>query len=85
MCICFSVNAQLTIPKKKCTRGKCYFVDQTNKRISDYYEDVKEFHEELAAVQLSGKWGYLNEAMEVVIPLNYNRATDFKSGLAAVK
>ncbi len=85
MCIGFTANAQLTIPKKKCTRGKCYFVDQTNKRISDYYEDVKEFQEGLAAVNKEGKWGYVNEWMTIIIPLKYQRASDFNEGLASVK
>lgn len=85
--IVFSQNAyaQLTIPKKKCTRGKCYFVDQTGKRISDYYEEVTTFKSELAAVNLKGKWGFINEQMEIVLPIEYEKVGDFKNGLTYVK
>lgn len=85
MCICGNSYAQLTIPKKKCTRGKCYFVDQTGKRISDYYEKVEVFKEELAPVKNNGKWGFLDQEMEMAIPLQFQEVSNFKDGLAYVK
>ncbi len=84
-CFCINSYAQLTIPKKKCTRGKCYFVDQTNKRISDYYDNVKVFKEELAPVKLNGKWGFINQDMEIVIPISLERVGQFKDGLTYIK
>ncbi|MDR2138593.1 MAG: WG repeat-containing protein [Tannerella sp.] len=33
----------------------------------------------------NGKWGYINRAGKVVIPLKYDRATDFSGGEALVR
>lgn len=54
----------------------------------DGYDYVEGFSEELAAVGKldSGnrKWGYINEAGETVIPLQYASASSFSEGLAVV-
>ncbi|MEK5165814.1 WG repeat-containing protein [Paenibacillus sp. FSL R5-0527] len=50
------------------------FIDQFgNEVIPLQYQDVKNFHEGLAAVKdTSGKWGFIDVAGEVVIPFEYD-------------
>jgi hypothetical protein len=38
----------------------------------------------LAPIKSNGKWGYINQRGEVVIPFKYNFADSFKNGLAKV-
>ncbi len=49
------------------------------------YIDVSDFHEGLAAVQLNGKWGYIDKTGKEVIECKYDFASDFHEGLATVK
>jgi hypothetical protein len=50
------------------------------------YEEISLFiREGLVAAKLNGKWGYVNEQNETVIPFMYEEVTDFKKGLAQVK
>lgn len=48
------------------------------------YEDVGSFSGGLAAVQLNGKWGFIDKKNKVVIPFKYDDAREFSEGLAAV-
>ena len=50
------------------------------------YQNVRSFSEGLAPVQASGgKWGYINERQQFVIPPRFDDAKEFQSGKAAVK
>jgi hypothetical protein len=50
------------------------------------YQNVQSYSEGLAAVQQSsGKWGFINERQEWVIPAKFEDAKEFKNGKAAVK
>ena len=53
--------------------------DFTNK-----YNSVGKFNDGLALVSLNGKYGYINEAGEEVIPLIYDYSRDFSEGRACV-
>jgi len=48
------------------------------------YEDVKDFSENLAAVQLAGKWGYIDRKSKMAINPRFRQANSFSEGLAAV-
>ena len=48
------------------------------------YEDIRSLSGGYAAVQLEGKWGYLDAAGDLVIPCVYDQAMDFEDGSAAV-
>ncbi|MDE6107652.1 MAG: WG repeat-containing protein, partial [Oscillospiraceae bacterium] len=52
--------------------------------ISPQYEDASTFSEDLAAVKKDGKWGYINEQNEVIIPFRYAYAWPFSEGKAIV-
>jgi hypothetical protein len=39
----------------------------------------------LAAVRISGKWGYINKKGERIMIAKYDAANDFSEGLALVK
>lgn len=40
---------------------------------------------QLIAKEKNGKWGYVNQAGEIIIPFQYDFANDFSEGLAAVR
>jgi len=48
------------------------------------YEETL-FPEGLLAVKRDGKWGYINDQFETVIPFVYKYASNFSNGLAAVR
>jgi len=43
------------------------------------------FHEGMAPIMVTGKWGYISSKGEFVIPVQYDGAEDFREGLAAVR
>jgi len=49
------------------------------------FENAKEFSEGLAAVELKGKWGYVNKNDVITIPYGFEWANNFSEGLASVK
>lgn len=52
--------------------------------IEPQYEEVKNFSNHLAAAKKDGKWGYINEENEVIIPFEYEYACTFNEGYAVV-
>lgn len=52
--------------------------------IEPQYEEVKDFSYHLAAAKKDGKWGYINEENEVIIPFEYEYACTFSEGYAVV-
>lgn len=53
--------------------------------IAPQYDDARYFSEGLAPVKKNGKWGYINEAGEVVIDFQYDGAHSFSEGKALVE
>ena len=49
------------------------------------YDNALNFSEGLAAVELNGKWGFINKSGKEVIPLKYDSIGSFSEGFAAVK
>lgn len=52
--------------------------------IQPQYEDAAAFSDGLAAVKKDGKWGYIDEDGNTVIPFEYDFACDFSEGYAVV-
>lgn len=52
---------------------------------SPRFENAQNFSEGLAAVQLKGKWGYVNKKDTISIPYQFDWANSFSEGLASVK
>lgn len=48
-------------------------------------QKAKPFSEGLAAVQIKGKWGYINRSGSIVIQPKFNGVSPFRNGLAYVK
>lgn len=57
----------------------------TQNFLPNEYSNVEKFSEGMAAVQIDGKYGYINEKGEMVIPAIYEYANVFKMGEANVK
>ena len=49
------------------------------------YDEVENFSEGLAAVELDGKWGFIDQTGKEVVPLRYDDVEYFFEGLAAVR
>jgi hypothetical protein len=57
---------------------RCGYIDMNLKEIKPLeFEWTKSFSQGLAAVQVKGKWGYVNKSGERVIPNIYEEALDF--------
>ena len=57
------------------------------KKIEDksIYDEVEDFRNGFAAVKRNGKWGFVNEKGEEMIPCNYDYVNDFEEGFARVE
>ena len=49
------------------------------------YAGIRSFSEGLAAVELYGKWGFIDKRGKEVIPLKYDSAYSFSDGLTAIE
>lgn len=49
------------------------------------YNEVHNFSEGFAKVELNGKWGFINQKGEEIIPLKYDNVEHFSEGFAIVK
>ena len=76
------------------TNGRCvvskgkkdvyFYVDFKGKRAIDAdFEGAYGFHEELAAVRVKGKWGFIDKSGKFVIKPRFSSVGSFNSGLAA--
>jgi WG containing repeat len=52
--------------------------------IAERFEQARHFAEDLAAVKIDGRWGYINNAGTVVIAPAFRAAHDFRFGMAEV-
>ena len=60
--------------------GKFVFIDQANK-----IEELRSYHEGLAAVKVRGKWGFMDKRQHFRIETIYDEVRDFADGRAAVR
>ena len=77
----YSVNLEHPIPIQQSSDSSYYFGKEglpyalyaDGKLVTEFdYEDMGSLGEELVAVKKDGKWGYLNEKGETVIPIEYD-------------
>lgn len=74
-------NPQLTPFEKD---GRWGFCDLSQREIAPIYDHVLPFSEGLAAVNLAGKWGYIDLLGQVVCPFRLDNAWSFADGLAMI-
>jgi len=66
--------------------GKLALINYKFEFITDYiFDHCNNFCEELAAVEIDNKWGYINLNGDFVIEPQFKRAYNFKSGLAKIQ
>ena len=66
--------------------GKYGFINQDGKEICPLkYDNVCDFYEGLAQVELNDKWGYINKDGQEVIPPKYDSTGNFSNGKARVR
>jgi hypothetical protein len=65
---------------------KFFFINRTGERITDEFDGVFNFSEDLAAVDVAGKIGYIRRDGSFALPPLYHSASgmDFSEGLVAV-
>ncbi len=51
-------------------------------RISNQYENVKSFSENLAAIKFQGKWGFIDKYENIIIQPNYDFVSRFENGIS---
>jgi len=56
-----------------------------NEVIPCIYDDVRHFREDMAAVKIDGKWGFINKAAKIVVEPKYDYVGTFINGLASVR
>ncbi|WP_267403824.1 MULTISPECIES: WG repeat-containing protein [unclassified Chryseobacterium] len=62
-----------------------YFITKQNLRLKGDYDEIRIFSEGLAAIKKNGKWGFIDNRGDIVIPIQYEHANYFSSnGLCAV-
>ncbi|OGH78074.1 MAG: hypothetical protein A2469_01785 [Candidatus Magasanikbacteria bacterium RIFOXYC2_FULL_40_16] len=62
-----------------------YFIDRTGRRIiANYYDDVGDFSEGLARVEIDGKWFFINKTGQAIDSKVYDQVDDFHNGFAEV-
>ena len=68
-------HTRMTVEKN----GKYYMLNEACEKVTeDSYEGADIFRGgSLAAVKIDGKWGFINEKREVVIPLKYDFVQSF--------
>jgi len=71
----------------RASNGKDGFEDRRTGKIviEPKYDSASWFSEGLAAVELNGKWGFIDKTGKMVIEPKYDMAEDFSEGLAAVE
>jgi hypothetical protein len=52
---------------------------------NDYNNYSSSFSEGLAGVKLKGKWGFINQSGELVIPYKFDKVQKFSGGVATVR
>ena len=75
---------QKTTPKQATEQQKQSILNK-NISVKKKYNNIFDFSEGLASVELNGKWGFINKTGKEVIPLKYDDAYPFSEGLAKVK
>lgn len=67
--------------------GKYVFVDSASMQPISHmeYDNCTFFHEDLAAVEINNKYGFVNRSGKLIIPVKYENATIFSEGLCGVK
>lgn len=67
--------------------GKAYFIDKDGMAVKEadiYYTDIYDFCEQMAAVKVDGKYGFINENMELAVEAEFDDYKDFSEGFAVV-
>jgi len=82
--ISLALGLAMNMPAGASTGGEARGSVRYEQMIAPQYEDAGLFSEGLAPVEKGGKWGYIDEKNNVVIPFEYDVAFPFSEGLAIV-
>ncbi len=65
--------------------SSCYFVNTKGKKVSQDFDSARDMVDGYAAVNISGRWGFMNAKGTVAIDPIFDEVSDFYCGYAAVK
>ncbi|MCQ2189001.1 MAG: WG repeat-containing protein [Paludibacteraceae bacterium] len=79
------MNKKWPAPVRTLKNGKYGYTANGKFVVKPKYEYATDFSDGLARVGKEGKYGFVNESGEEVIPMTYTQASSFNYGVAAVK
>lgn len=56
---------------------KYFLIDKKGNKVSDTYDMIREYCDGLAPASKNGKWGFVNRAGKLIIPLQYDEVVPF--------
>ncbi len=66
------------------TTNKYALFDRNMPMSQFIYDGAKAFSEDLAAVKIGNKWGFIDKSLKEVVPFKYDEVKNFSEGMAAV-
>lgn len=79
------MNKKWPAPVRTLKNGKYGYTKDGKFVVKPKYEYATDFNDGLARVGKDGKYGFVNETGEEIVPLQYTAASSFSYGVAAVK
>ena len=65
--------------------SSCYFINKKDKKVTRDFDNARDVVDGFAAVNVSGRWGFINSKGTVIVEPIYDEVSDFYCGYAAVK
>lgn len=66
-------------------RGKKFVYKGEHKLFKTRYDSIRHFSDGRAGVMKQGKWGFIDTAGKVIVPLYFSNVSDYHGGIAAVR
>lgn len=66
-------------------QGRFYFLTENETPLEGRFEAARTFSNGIAAVQLTGKWGFINQAGMAIVPPKYDEIKPCQNGFATVR
>ena len=65
--------------------SSCYFINKKDKKITRDFDAARDMVDGFAAVNVGGRWGFINSKGNIIVEPIYDEVSDFYCGYAAIK